>query len=129
MKRALALCVLLAAGCHTAPPIVTQIDSDPPGAHIFVSIGTDVLVGNAVGREYAGTTPCTYTCPQDGGFLALPTGFFGKLMLTPPLIVFYAEPASGTTNLTPHHQAFHGKAPMVPADAVPHGVFFDLTKP
>lgn len=128
MRFSLCLAVLMLAGCHTAPPIITKIDSDPPGARIFVAYGTHVVTGSALGREYVGSTPCTYTCPQDGGRLVIPTGFLQKAMLAPPLMIFYAEPASSMTNATEKHQAFHGKGFGVPADAVPQGLFFDLTK-
>ncbi len=131
MKRLIYVTLLFVAGCRTAPtPIVTHIESDPPGARVFYSAGSHALTGAALGRQYVGTTPCNFTVPQQSdGVFDLSGIFLQKTIGVPPIAVFDAEPPSGRTNLFTKHQAFHGGATLVPADAVPSALFFDLTKP
>ena len=126
MKRFLPLAALAAlfAGCASPLPQKTvRIESDPPGARVFISTAVNATSA-ALGKDYLGTTPCewTTTTRRNGGFI-LPEGPFG---FTPGVIIFSAEPPHGDTNLVSARQIFHGEAHFIDEDKVPSGIFFDL---
>jgi hypothetical protein len=121
--------VLLAAGC-AAPTRTIKFDSDPQGAHVFMTMGANEDMAKN-GRDYLGVTPFTWTTEVngDGSFKtdrsAIP--FYSSFVQS--VVVFTAEPPSGATNLYTKREVFHGNADYQKGNNAPQGVFFDLTKP
>jgi len=113
-----------------APSQVIKIDSDPPGAHVFVTMGGNEELAKS-GHNYIGTTPCEWTAQMDGdGTFHNQQGgipFYSSFVQW--VVVFTAEPPSGHTNLFTRREVFHGRAHYQPGTKVPDGIFFDLTKP
>ena len=128
MKTQLALLVAVAAavGCSHTRPYAVKLESDPPGARVFMQSGALKKKG---ARDFLGTTPCETTIIGDkqGHFLAPQISYAsdyvgGNVMFT------FDPPASGT-NLFPHSQTYRTHTEYVGGDKIPHAVFFDMTKP
>lgn len=119
MKRAsLLLCLL--AGCATHPPTRTvRLESEPPGALIFVAYGADEHSAKA--REFLGKAPCSAELPADGdGRIKVPAGFMVYSTFVPPVAVFTAEWPGIATN----RQVVHGGNIARPADKLPAALLF-----
>src|SRR5258708_5410420 len=129
MKRIIPLllaCII--AGCAGPKPKTVNIQSDPPGARIFFGTGPNEDFTKS-SRQYIGTAPFVWTCqPKGDGSFNL-QGALVYSIFVPPVAVFSADPPSGATNLFQKRQVFHGGTIATPADKVPEGIFFDLTKP
>jgi hypothetical protein len=123
----------LFVGCQSTPrpPRVVKFDSEPQGARVFVGMGPNE--GDAKkARNYLGMTPLEWTVPEemiDDDIYFRAPGALVYSMVVPPAVVFYAEPPASGTNLFPQTQVFHSGTTFTPADRIPLGVFFDLTKP
>lgn len=114
------LSLLILAGCATVPPTrQVRLESDPPGAHVFVSYGADERSAKA--REYLGKTPCAAEIPADGdGRIKIPAGFMVYSSFVPPVAVFTAEWPGIATN----RQVLHGGNVARPADKLPAALLF-----
>lgn len=130
--------IVLCAGCASVPDVhQVTLDSDPQGAHVFLTMSSTPKPAEKAraeaqmnsGREYLGVTPCIVSITGDGD------GYF----MTPQITVvsrfvggsatFTAEPPSGSTNLFAQSVTYLGNNHFVEGDKIPRGVFFDLHKP
>lgn len=113
--------VVLAAGCHTPPPVHTvRFESEPPGARVFFGAGANEHLAPA--KSFLGTTPCSgdFVEGDDGGFEIPRIKFYSKF--TPGVMVLEAR-LDGVTNRI----VFRGGAKFhQPPDKIPPAVFFDL---
>jgi len=127
----LAACSFSLAGCKTLPPTRTiKLDSDPPGARVFVTRGRDQGDAKSGGRNYVGTTPCQWTVEvnKDGTFKKPDEGIPFYSDFVQSVVMFTAEPPSGATNLFTQREVFHNAAEFQPGNNAPDGVFFDMHK-
>jgi hypothetical protein len=129
MKKFLFAALLLVAGCAT-PMRTIKFDSDPPGAHVFVTTGANKGEASKEGRNYLGTTPFSWTTEVngDGSFKMADNGipFYNNFVRS--VVVFTAEPPGAATNLFTRHETFKASSDYQKG-AAPDGVFFDMTRP
>lgn len=133
MKALVVLAALVFVGCQSTPPPprIVKIDSEPQGARVFVGMGPNEGDAQKT-RNYLGTTPLEWTVPQemiDDEIYFRAPGALVYSMVVPPAIVFYGDPPASQTNLFSKTQVFHSGTTFTPADRIPLGIFFDLTKP
>ena len=123
--------VALLCGCKTCPPKIIKIDSEPQGARVFLGIGANE--GDALKtRNYLGTTPLDWQVPEDMiddcRYFEAKTVFLYSNFVS-PAFTFFADPPATATNLFSKTQVFHTGTFFTPADPIPVGIFFNLTKP
>jgi hypothetical protein len=130
MKIEIALISLLIVGC-AAPTKTISFDSEPRGARVFLTYGANEKIAeDAKGRNFLGTTPFQWTTEIEGDGTFKPKGseipFYSDFVKG--VVVFTAEPSSGSSNLYTRSQTYHINASFQPGTPVPEGIFFDLTK-
>ena len=83
------------------------------------------------GRNYLGTTPCTWTTfvNRDGTFKTPDGEIPYYSAYVQGVVVFTCEPPGRMTNLYTKKEIFRSNANYQPGNSAPDGVFFDLTKP
>ena len=123
----LTLLAALLAGCAGTRPYPVKLESDPPGARVFLSVGATARQA-AKNRSYLGQTPCTVEILGDGdGYFELPKAAYVSSYVAGSA-TFIAEPPSGATNLFPKSVTYRGKSGYQEGDRIPAAVFFDLHK-
>jgi len=129
IKFLLPLAAIIFAGC-AAPMKTINFDSQPQGAHVFMTTGINEDSAKGA-RDYLGTTPFQWTTETegDGTFKIQSAGIPFYSSFVQSVVVFTAEPPNDATNLYTKKEVYHGNAQFQHADKVPQGIFFDLTKP
>lgn len=141
MKTLFLLPVVFAVGCLSVPAgrdaqgnllpkgqHLVKVRSEPPGARVFVSYAANEDSAKT-SRSYLGTTPFDWpvTGNPDGSF-KLP-GALVYSIFVPPVAVFTAEPGTNAAGQYPQRMVIHGGTIATPAERIPEGIFFDMTKP
>ena len=115
MKTTLLIPLLLAVGCAHTKQYTVTVDSDPPGARVFLSMGAMPRkvdkkhpAPEESARDYLGSTPCTATITGDkkGHFLLPEIAYASKYV--GGVAVFTAEPPASGTNLYTQILKFRG---------------------
>lgn len=123
------IAVAFGSGCA---PIIRQVnfDSEPRGARVFIGTGANEDIAKS-GRSFLGVTPFKWSTEVDGDgrFKTEKSGIPIYSDFVQRVVVFTAEPPSGSTNLFIKREVFHGTALFQPGNKAPEGIFFDLTKP
>jgi hypothetical protein len=136
MKYALILlCAVVFCGCETTRNYSVRLESDPPGAHVFLSSSSTPKRVNKKhpgtvngARDFLGTTPCVVSIQGDKkGYFKLPQIAYMSDYVNGSA-VFTAEPPSSETNLFTQTIIFRGNTDYVGGDKIPSGVFFDMHK-
>src|SRR5436190_1756646 len=102
----------LLVGC-AAPTKTIKFDSEPRGVRVFQLFGANEdIASGAKGRNFLGVTPFEWTTETegDGTFKAKSTDIPFYSGFVQSVVVFLAEPPSGTTNLFPQREVFHTNA-------------------
>jgi hypothetical protein len=125
----LPLAAIVLAGC-AAPMKTVKFDSQPQGAHVFMTIATHEADAKKA-RNYLGVTPFQWTTKveRDGTFILQSADIPIYSEFASKAIVFTAEPPSSGTNLFTKREVYRTDAKFQTGDKVPTGIFFDLTKP
>jgi hypothetical protein len=123
----LSLLATLATGCAGIKQKSVNLESDPPGARVFLSLGATAKQA-AKNRSYLGQTPCTATIETDRkGYFKVPERAWVSGYVS-GTVTFTAEPPSGATNQRPQTITYRGPSDYAEGDKVPSAVFFDMTK-
>jgi hypothetical protein len=129
------LCAAFLCGCETTQQYTVKIESDPPGAHVYMSATASPKKASPKhpaytgARNFLGTTPCTASITGDGeGYFKLPKIIYMSKYVGGQA-VFTAEPPSSETNLFTQTIIFHGNTKYANGDKIPTGIFFDMHKP
>jgi hypothetical protein len=121
------LLAVIVTGCSSTKQYPVRLESDPPGARVFLSLGANAKQA-AKNRSYLGQTPCTVEITGDRkGFFKLPEIAFMSSYVAGAAI-FTAEPPSGASNQFTQTITYRGKSEYVTGDKIPQAVFFDMSK-
>jgi hypothetical protein len=117
--------VVTLTGCATGPRTkAVRLESEPPGARVFIAYG--VTEGKAVAETYLGQTPTVAEIPaeKDGTFVIRPHIAFASSFGTPPVAVVIAR--HGTNEV---RRVFKKAAFAREGDLIPPAMFFEFPPP
>lgn len=128
MKSALfLLSAFIVAGCASTKPYAVRLESDPPGARVYLSLGATANQA-AKNRTYLGTTPCTVTISGTRkGYFDIPRIAYASDYVAGSA-TFVAEPPSGAEGQFVQTITYRGHTDYVDGDKIPQAVFFDMRK-
>lgn len=126
-RMLMALTVMLLCGCASTKPYAVRLESDPPGARVFLSLGA--TSGQAAkNRAYLGTTPCTATITGTRhGYFEIPKIAYASDYVAGSA-TFIAEPPHGAEGQFIQSVTYRGPTEWVQGDKIPQAVFFDMRK-
>lgn len=123
----LATIAAVLCGCASSKPYPVRLESDPPGARVFLSLGATAKQAGK-NRSYLGQTPCTATITGDRhGYFLIPKIAYASDYVAGSA-TFIAEPPSGSVDQFPQSITYRGKTEYVDGDKIPQAVFFDMRK-
>ena len=120
----------LLIGC-AAPTKTVKFDSEPRGVRVFQVFGANEdIAGGSKGRNFLGVTPFDWTTEMegDGTFKIKSTSIPFYSDFVQSVVVFVAEPPSGSTNLFVQREVYHTNAHFQRGTPVPDGIFFQMDK-
>ena len=119
--------IVLVSGCAGTKQFHVKLESDPPGARVFLSLGATARQA-AKNRSYLGATPCTATVlGTSAGYFVIPKIGYASDYVAGSA-TFIAEPPFGTEGQYPQSITYRGQTEYVGGDKIPQAVFFDMRK-